>query len=426
MKTVYKEESSMIFSSKTVRFFLFSTATVLLLGGCSPVGEEDSTGSVSTSTSSSETGDGFVIETSGSFLYKASVVIGQTNFTSNLEGTTAGTLSYPYGNPTVVDGMLYLPDTLNNRLVGHNTVPTNYPNSANFAIGQETLLDAFFGASAFENYGMQTVTVANGKLFATDWGNNRVLIYNQRPISGPGEANIVVGQTDFGNNGYATANNRLNSPESLYVTGSKLIVADSLNNRVLIWNTIPTTNGAAADIVLGQSNFTSSTINDANASTLYYPTAIWSDGTRLLVLDAGNNRVMLWNTFPTYSNQAATLVLGQSTFLENLPNQGNGDTPSQTSLSFSGQGGGLCSNGTQIFVADSGNNRIMIWDSFPITNGTPADSLIGQDGFDLGPVYQRPTPADNSFSNPTGVYQFSKKLIVTDTDNNRYLIFNSL
>lgn len=418
----------MIFSSKTVRFFLFSTATVLLLGGCSPVGEEDSAGggSVSTSTSSSETGDGFTVKFDGTFSHTASVVIGQTNFTSALEDTTASNLSYPYGNPTVVDGMLYLPDTLNNRLVGHNTVPTYYPNSANFAIGQDNLVDALAGDSAFQNYGMQTVTVANGKLFATDWGNNRVLIYNHRPISAPGEADIVVGQTAFDLSGSDTQNNRLDSPESLYVADNKLIVADSRNNRVLIWNSIPTANGAAADLVLGHSDFTTKFTSEVNASTFNYPTAVWSDGIRLLVLDAGNNRVMLWNTFPTHSNQAATLVIGQDNFVSNLANQGNGDTPSQTSLSFSGQGGGLYSNGTQIFVADSGNNRIMVWDTFPLTNGAPASSLIGQDTFDLGPIYQRPTPQNNSFSNPTGVYQFSKKLIVTDTDNNRYLIFNSL
>jgi len=396
-----------------------------MLSGCSPVGEDEA-GSVSTSTSSSETGDGFTVNTDGAFPHTASVVIGQTNFTSALEDTTASNLSYPYGNPTVVDGMLYLPDTLNNRLVGHNSVPTNYPNSADFAIGQNNLIDALAGDSAFENYGMQTVTVANGKLFATDWGNNRVLIYNQRPISGPGEANVVVGQTAFDLSGSDTQNNRLDSPESLYVADNKLIVADSRNNRVLIWNTIPTTNGAAADIVLGHSDFTTKFTNEINASTFNYPTAVWSDGIRLLVLDAGNNRVMLWNTFPTYSNQAATLVLGQSTFLENLANQGNGDIPSQTSLSFSGQGGGLYSNGTQIFVADSGNNRIMVWDTFPLTNGAPASSLIGQDEFITLPGNQRPTPADDSFLNPTGVYQFANKLIVTDTDNNRYLIFNSL
>ncbi|MGB5965233.1 MAG: hypothetical protein WBF77_08755 [Sulfurimonadaceae bacterium] len=409
---------------KKIVFFLLSITTLFLLVGCSPVGEE--VGSVSGSTSSSELGDGFTVVNDSAHTHAASVVIGQPDFDSDTNrATAADSSSYPYGNPTVVDGMLYLPDTRNNRLVGHNVVPTSYPNAADFAIGQENLTDALAGNSAFQNFGMQTVTVTNGKLFVADWGNNRILIYNQRPISGPGKADVVVGQTDFGESGSDTKNNRLDSPESLYVTGNKLIVADSLNNRVLIWSSIPTISGAAADIVLGHSDFTTKFSNEVNASTLNFPTAVWSDGTQLFVLDAGNNRIMIWDSFPTSSNQKATTVLGQVDFVSNLSNQGNGNIPSATSLSFSGKGGGLYCNGSQLFVADNANNRILIWDNFPLTTGEAASGLIGQNGFDRASSDYRATPADDSFSNPTGVYQFYNKLIVTDTDNNRYLIFNS-
>ncbi|MEE8588097.1 MAG: hypothetical protein V3S80_01980 [Sulfurimonadaceae bacterium] len=414
----------MVLFYKKIIFFLLSTTTLFLLVGCSPVGEE--VGDVSRSPSSSETGDGFTLPLTNPHRLAASVVIGQADFESDTErATAADSLSYPYGNPTVVDGMLYLPDTLNNRLVGHNSVPSSYPNAADFAIGQESLTDALAGNSALQNFGMQTVTVANGKLFVTDWGNNRILIYNQRPISGPGKADVVVGQTDFGESGSDTKNNRLDSPKSLYVTGDKLIVADSLNNRVLIWNSIPTTNGAAADIVLGHSDFTTRFSNEVTASTLNFPTAVWSDGTQLFVLDAGNNRIMIWDSFPTSSNQEATAVLGQVDFTSNLSNQGNGDVPSATSLSFSGDGGGLYCNGSQLFVADSNNHRVLIWD-FPLTTEKAASGLIGQDDFDLsGANRDSGITADDSLSKPTGIYQFYDKLIVTDTGNNRYLIFDS-
>ena len=413
----------MVLFYKKISFFLLSVTTLLLLAGCSPVVTED--GEVSGSTSSSEIGDGFTVLNDSAHTHSASVVIGQTDFNSYGSDTTADSISYPYGNPTVVDGMLYLPDTINNRLVGHNAVPTSYPNTADFAIGQENLTEAFAGNSAFQNFGMQTATVADGKLLVTDWGNNRILIYNQRPVSGPGEADIVVGQTAFGESGSDTKDNRLDSPESLYVTGNKLIVADSLNNRVLIWNTVPTTNDAAADIVLGHSDFTTKFTNEVNASTLNFPTAVWSDGTQLFVLDAGNHRIMIWNSFPTVSNQEANVVLGQVNSTSNLPNQGNADLPSAASLSFSGEGGGLYCNGSQLFVADSANNRILIWESFPLTTGEAATGLIGQNDFVRATINHRVTPADDSFANPTGIYQFYNKLIVTDTDNNRYLIFNS-
>ncbi len=423
---MYKKEYKMVSFLKKTSLFVLSLTTLLLLNGCSPVGDEEN--AVSGSTSSSETGDGFIVQYDGTFSHQASVVIGQADFVSSGdEATAANTVSSPYANPTVVDGMLYLPDFNNNRILGFNSVPTTNGKAGNFAIGQDSLVDNLIGSTAFRNEGAQTVTTYNGKFFLTDWGNSRILIYNQRPVSGPGEANVVVGQTAFGESLPGLSNSRLYLPESLSVANGKLIVADSRNNRVLIWNTIPTTNGAAADLVLGQSDFVHRDVLDPpTASSLNFPTAVWSDGTRLLVLDAGNNRVLLWTTFPTSSNQTATYVLGQVDFTSNLANQDGGTTPSSTSLSFTTQGGGLYSNGTQIFVADSGNNRVMIWNTFPSSDGAAATGLIGQDAFDTALVNQRLTPAQDSFLNPTGVYQFYNKLIVTDSDNNRYLIFNSL
>ena len=415
----------MVFLYKKFTLFLLSVTTLFLLIGCTPFVEGED-GDVTGSTSSSEQGDGFTAKDDSAHTHQASVVIGQTDFTTDTNrATAADSLNHPYGNPTVVDGMLYLPDTLNNRLVGHNSVPGSYPNTADFVIGQENLIDALAGNSALQNYGMQTLTVANGQLFVTDGRNNRILIYNQRPISGPGKANIVVGQTDFGESGSDTKDNRLDSPKSLYVTDNKLIIADALNNRVLIWNSIPTTNGTAADIVLGHSDFTTKFSNVVNASSLNFPTAVWSDGAQLFVLDAGNNRIMIWDSFPTSSNQEATTVLGQADFVSHLSNQGNGDVPSDTSLSFSVDGGALYCNGTQLFVADSANNRILIWDTSLLTTGGAAMGLIGQNDFNRDTIHHRDTPAINSFSNPTGVYQFYDKLIVADTGDNRYMIFNS-
>jgi len=45
-------------------------------------------------------------------------------------------------------------------------------------------------------------------------------------------------------------------PQGVWIQNGKLYVADTQNNRVLIYNSIPTANGAAADVVLGAPNFT--------------------------------------------------------------------------------------------------------------------------------------------------------------------------
>lgn len=421
----------MTFSPNIVRYVLLTTA-ILLLSACSAVEEvteeDGGRGAVSTSTSSSETGSYFTVKYDGTFSHAASVVVGQADFISaGDEATAADSVSTPFGNPTVVDGMLYLPDFGNYRAVGYNSVPTVNGKSADFAVGQINLTNNFSGSSEYRNDGLQTLTVYQGRLIVTDWGNSRILIYNRRPVSEPAKADVVVGQTDFEQNLPGHAGDRLFLPESLCVAGGKLVVADSMNNRVLVWNTIPTSNGTAADIVLGQSDFTSyAAPNPPDASSLNFPTAVWSNGTRLAVLDAGNNRVLVWNSFATLTNgKAADVVLGQPDFTHYEANQGLSSTTAST-LNFTTDGGGLYSNGTQLFVADSGNNRIMVWDTFPNTNEAPATSLIGQDEFITLPNNQRLTPQDDSFANPTGVYQFNNKLIVTDTGNNRYLIFTSL
>jgi len=47
----------------------------------------------------------------------------------------------------------------------------------------------------------------------------------------------------------------LNHPMGVATDGVRLFVADTCNNRVLIWNSIPTTNYAPADVVVGQPDF---------------------------------------------------------------------------------------------------------------------------------------------------------------------------
>ena len=408
---------------KKICYFLLPVMTLIFLTACSAIGED---GDVSDSNSSSERGDGFIVVDDVAHTHAATVVIGQKNFgDSSSNETSAYSVRTPYGNPTVVDGMLYLPDFGNNRVLGYNTVPANNGEWADFVVGQRNLTNSFSGSNEYQNNGAKTVTVAKGKLLVTDRGNSRILIYNRRPLFEPAKADIVVGQIDFGRSSTGLADNRLNLPESLYVADDRLIVADSKNNRVLVWNTIPTTSGAAADIVLGQVNFNRNAVIDPpTAKSLNFPTAVWSDGTQLIVLDAGNNRILVWNTFPTADNQAADIVLGQLYFTQNEANQGG--EPSDSTLSFSADGGGLCSNGSQLFVSDSANNRILVWD-LPLTvDDEEASGLIGQDDYTLsGANRSSGTAAEDTLSNPTGVYQFDDKLLVTDTGNNRYLIFES-
>ncbi|MDH5327193.1 MAG: hypothetical protein OEZ68_19525 [Gammaproteobacteria bacterium] len=379
----------------------------------------------------------------------ASVVIGQANFTDNAgnQGGTvdANTTSTNEGNPGVANGILYLPDTINHRLLGFNTIPTMNDENADFALGQTDLISNNSGTSATEFDNPMTVAFDGGKMFMAEYNNNRVLIWNTIPTAGNIPADVVVGHADLTTSFTGPCENTsLDTPEGMWAVNGKLIVADTSGNRVLIWNSIPTTNNVQADIVLGQNSFTMCQSNDDNqdgiadstpsARTLRSPRAVWSDGQRLAVVDFFNNRVLIWNSFPTASFTPADVVLGQSDFTHSTANDDNQDdaidsTPSARTLG--GPRTGVYSNGQQLFVADTDNNRVLIWNSFPTANFTPADVVLGQGDFthktrnDLDQDGTEDGQASaQTLNGPSGISQSGNQLIVADGNNNRYLIFN--
>ena len=191
-------------------------------------------------------------------------------------------------------------------------------------------------------------------------------------------ADIVVGQETMTEN---TANQSLYGKtlyfsNGVYSDGTRLFVADTYNHRVLIYNTIPTSNGASADVVIGQADMTSGSANrggSAGANTLYYPSDVYSDGTRLFVADRKNNRVLIYNTIPTSNGASADVVIGQANMTSNTANRG-GDVGANTLYYPMG----VYSNGTRLFVTDHYNHRVLIYNTIPTSNGASADVVIGQ------------------------------------------------
>ncbi len=368
----------------------------------------------------------------------ASVVIGQPDFVSNnvnqggLPG--ANTLILPFGNPFVTDtGTLFLTDTNNNRVLGFNQLPTSNDASADFVLGQPDFTTVTSGTSATTLFGPSSVHSDGTKLAVADLGNSRVLIWNTIPSTTEAPANVVVGQPDFVTGTSACDDSTLFNPLSVIIAGGKLIVPDFNNSRVLIWNTIPTTNGEPADVVLGQSTFTNCIPNDDDqdgaddgaptARTLDIPTGVWSDGTRLVAADTGNNRVLIWNTFPSANFTPADLVIGQPDFLT-----ATAGTDAQTFLAP----WHVFSNGNQLFVVEINNHRGLVFDSFPSVNAQAADRVLGQSTFTNNTANDDDqdgaadaNPTARTFSSPEGVLTFENKLIVNDTFNNRVLIFES-
>ena len=253
-----------------------------------------------------------------------------------------------------------------------------------------------------------------------DSGNNRVLIWNTVPTAAGALPDVVVGQTDFVSSTSGTSATRLAFPTAAVIANGRLVVADQNNNRVLVWSSVPSASGTAADLVLGQPDFITREADD-EADEMNKPAGIWSDGFRLLVTDSGNNRVLSWALFPQQSSAEADYVIGQSGFSRSSP----GSSASTLRAPF-----GVSSDGTRIYVADSGNNRVLRYNAFPLENGLAAGEVYGQDSFTAVVANDADqdgdsddTPDDTTLSGASGAFIQNGVLYVSDRNNNRILFF---
>ncbi|MCU0618450.1 MAG: hypothetical protein MUF21_04785 [Gemmatimonadaceae bacterium] len=193
------------------------------------------------------------------------------------------------------------------------------------------------------------------------------------------------------------------APRGVATDGQVLVVADTGQNRVFVWHTMPDGETAPADAVLGQPDVTATGRNGggpAGRGTLHYPSGVWTDGRRLAVADAWNHRVLLWHDLPRATGAPADVVLGQGDGAGARPNRrGVGSAAAADRLYWPY---GVCGEGDALWVADTGNRRVLRWNAWPTHDGAPADAVVGQRtldarDYDLAgtcwPYAARPTPS---------------------------------
>ena len=209
------------------------------------------------------------------------------------------------------------------------------------------------------------------------------------------------------------------APRGVWITGKKLIVSDTGQNRVFIWHHFPEDEFREPDLVLGQQQTVDTGRNargEVNAATLQYPSGIWSDGTILIIADAWNHRVLIWHNFPVVSGQPADVVIGQPDFAHNLPNvKGIGKSPSERSLNWPY---GVFSDGRNLWIADTGNRRVLHFTEIPTINFTAASGVIGKAHFN-----------ERDYENNDAIWPYAVRvsdagvLSITDTQYYRNLIW---
>jgi hypothetical protein len=374
----------------------------------------------------------------------AYMVIGQGDFSMNMANRGAddpgdNTLCEPqyihrYGE------MLYISDRGNHRILVWEQPPEENGEPASIVLGQEdfadclenrgitTTLDEMTSGLGDENLDGFTISqgeedtmsqpaglcVISGKLYAVDSGNQRTVRWNGLPTEDGEPPNMVLGQDNLDTN---EANRRgiVGSGSLFFPMGihsgddQHVFIADKDNHRVLIWNKIPFGDGWNADVCLGQGDMDEREPNrgdfdNVQVDSLSFPTGVFYDAERdkLIVVDQGNNRVLIWNKLPNANGIAADVVVGQRDFQSREPNAGQGNK--KTNMEGFYFPTDVVSGHAGFFVSDTGNNRVLYWKEIPTENGQPADLVIGQSDFNSGKYNRGQETSAVTLNDPFGLY----------------------
>jgi hypothetical protein len=270
---------------------------------------------------------------------------------------------------------------------------------------------------------------AGGPLFVCDTGHHRLLIWSRTPALDRVPADFLIGQLDFLQEG-RNANGEVgattfNVPTGVAAADHVLAVADAWNHRVLLWHGYPNASNRRADVVLGQVDFTGCLANRganvARGDTLNWCYGVAITDGRLFVADTGNRRVLMWDPIPMTNGAPADLVMGQRNFITRDENAGEGAGALGMRWPH-----GIATADSKILVTDAGNNRIMVWQNLPTANGRPCDFVLGQaDVMGLDHNQAGYDPTASALNMPYGLDVQGERLVVADTANSRLLGFDT-
>jgi uncharacterized protein (TIGR03437 family) len=364
---------------------------------------------------------------------EADLVLGQDDFTSNRvnrgrPNVSGGGLDTPFGLAFDGQGNLFVSDANNARVLRFNA-PLQLTSQAVGVFGQPDLtsrlgnLDPSLAVTRPVG-----LAVGGGNLYIAVPREHRVVVFDAGALPG-GAARSVFGQNDMRgtqiNAGSAplASSRTLAGPSDVKLDpDGNIYIADTLNHRAIMFP-----NGSRSAVRLwGQNDFSTNGPNQVKAGSINSAYKIAIDYSRqpfaLYVSDTNNHRVLGWrNATAFHSGDPADLVIGQPDFSTAHPNiESNGTQPSSTTLF--GPRGIAVDGGGNLYVADSGNHRVLRYRRpFDQSGRINADLVIGQRDFQTAS-----SAAVNAASlrDPAGVAIGPEGTIfVADAGNHRVLEF---
>lgn len=352
------------------------------------------------------------------------VILGVVGFA----GCGGGSTSNSSSPTTPAKGTTYaVADGANDRvLLFHSPLDTG--KDASIVLGQADFISSLPAQQpSASTFAPQAVAAdSSGNLYISDAVHCRILRF-QPPFSNDMKASLVIGApslttasssactatpSTFGRNLFGS---NYSAAGMAFDVSGNLWVSDYQNSRVLEYTT-PFSNGMSASIVIGQKNMTGGSCNQSatyspTADTLCYPSNIAFDSSGdLWVTDGGNNRVLEFRP-PFSAGMSASLELGQPSSAPFT----SFDPDSSASTGFDHPSGLTFDTTGNIWVADSGNNRVVKFEA-PFSNGMASTLSLSS------PATMPATQI--GLSNPTALsFDSSGNLLVVDTANNRVMIY---
>ncbi len=314
----------------------------------------------------------------------AEIVLGQGGFLASAPGTTEKTMREPFDVAIDADGNLWVADTGNHRVLRFDDAATIATGAAATRVfGQPNMTSSASGTDADQLNRPSSLDFDNaGNLYIGDGDNARVLIHlNPDAKSDGAAADVLLGQADFAAPSFATSQEILHYPGGLAVDANgTLFVSGLVTNRILVWENAATLgNGAPADRVIGQASFTAMA-SGLSQSKFLAPQHLAIDGEgTLYVADTGNNRVLIFRNAADLSGEVpANAVLGQADF--------NTKVTATTAAGMNAPGGVALDNGGRLIVGDGGNSRSLFFTPLltrpDVSILTNAGTRIGEDILD--------------------------------------------